>query len=343
MRLVSFALAAAATLAASVQAKGSSKKGASGNSPADGAPPHMARGGPLAAACEGLDEGAQCKIVHPKPPVHEGDDSDSDSMRHDSMEQDSVGICNKMLDGEMHCHILHPSALACLGKDEGTDCKFTHRGLDEEEAGKCEKMPHGMVCHPEGVGGEGPGQHEGARQHIERFAEACSDKSAGDSCSLDMPNGMENQFSGVCEEAHRGAPSSSSEKKRPLRCRMLSPMEAACIGLSTGAGCNITMHAHGAEVVEAGECKEAVRGELHCRHKPRDFGRDRPSRAGNTRDGKGGHKAPEGRSADALGKVRFRSRCAAVGRICEVAACLPGLHCHRGPFFRVLFFDFAHG
>merc|ERR1712146_705449 len=37
------------------------------------------------------------------------------------------------------------------------------------------------------------------------------------------------------------------------------------------------MHAHGEEVAEEGSCKKTVRGDLHCRHKPKE----RPQRHDN--------------------------------------------------------------
>jgi len=254
---------------------------------------HGAGGGPLVAACKDLEEGAKCEVsmdgrAHPPP----GEED----------EEDVIGICNKMLDGEMHCHILHPSQLVCLDQDEGSSCSFKHRGSKEEETGVCYKMPHGMACRREDAapdGGDGGHGHEGAREHIERFTKACLEKSAGDACTLDMPNGMENQFGGICEEPHmhHHEQQESSSKTKPLRCRMLSPMEAACIGKTEGVACNITMHGQESSFHEEGECKQAVRGEMHCRHKPRDFGAGM-NRPNALRGGRGE------RSGDALSKVR---------------------------------------
>lgn len=216
-----------------------------------------AHGGPLVEACKGMQEGAQCTIESQGP---------------ETGDENVLGLCQKMLDDAMHCHILHPAALVCLEKEVGANCTFKHRGSEEQESGSCVKQPHGVVCHPSHAGqgpmhgGEGPGHHE-------PFVEACANLTMGDVCKLGLPSGIRNSFTGVCEEARGHGKKAKNEKevaRERLRCRMLSPMESACLGKEEGSECSLSMHAHGEEVSEEGTCKASVRGDLHCRHKPRE-------------------------------------------------------------------------
>jgi hypothetical protein len=66
----------------------------------------MHDGGPLARACKDIAEGKLCTVEH----RHPGRDDNAQE------DPDAVGICQKMLDGGVHCHILHPSARSCLDK-----------------------------------------------------------------------------------------------------------------------------------------------------------------------------------------------------------------------------------
>ena len=220
----------------------------------------MHDGGPMAAACKDLKDGDQCKVVHHRPKFLHADGEDQGA-EPELEEEVNIGVCQTMVEGEVHCHILHPSAVVCLNKDEGTACKFKHRGLDEEETGECEKMPHGMVCQPKHDDEEQARRHHGG--HMEQFTSACKDKASGDTCSLDLPDGTENQFAGVCESPfdhrhHHGDDDEANKRKiskqqyaDSLRCRMLSPMEAACVDRTEGDDCNITLHAHGSKVSRA--------------------------------------------------------------------------------------------
>jgi hypothetical protein len=71
--------------------------------------PPVHDGGPLARACKDIAEGKLCTVDH----RHPGGDDGGGGAQEDP---DTVGICQKMLDGGVHCHILHPSARACLDK-----------------------------------------------------------------------------------------------------------------------------------------------------------------------------------------------------------------------------------